>query len=73
MSGQENTLNHFEQPVGDSKDNSLVLGGTVKGSNGSQSAAVADVPTGSSAAAADNATAINDILAALRNVGILDS
>lgn len=36
-----------------------------------QAAAIADVPTAGSATAADNATAINSILTALRNIGII--
>lgn len=40
-------------------------------SAGTQAAAIADVPTDTSADAAANATAINSILAALRGVGII--
>ena len=40
---------------------------------GTQAAHIADVPTAGSAAAADNATAINAILTALEGVGILAS
>lgn len=71
MSATQNVDNHFEQPVGGSTDNPLVLGGTIKGSGGSQNAAIADVPTAGSATAAANATAINSILAALRDTGII--
>lgn len=38
---------------------------------GTQAAAIADVPTGASATAGDNAAAINSILAALRTFGII--
>lgn len=41
--------------------------------DGTQAANIADVPTGVSATAADNATAINAIIAALEGVGILAS
>lgn len=36
-------------------------------------AAIADVPTGTAATAADNAAAINALLAALRDVGLIAS
>lgn len=39
----------------------------------SQPAAISDVPTGGSATAAANATAINAILAALRGAGTIDT
>lgn len=38
---------------------------------GAQAAAITDVPTGGSATAAANATAINAILASLRGAGII--
>lgn len=41
--------------------------------DGTQASHIANVPTAGSAAAADNATAINAILAALEGVGILAS
>lgn len=41
--------------------------------DGTQAAHIADVPTAGSATAADNATAINAILAALEGVGITAS
>ena len=60
-----NVKNHFEQPGSDG-DNALNLGGTVKGADGAQPAAIAD--------ATDAATAITQLnlaLAALRNAGII--
>ena len=60
-----NVKNHFEQP-GSDDDNALVLGGTVKGADGTQPVAIAD--------ATDAATAISQLnlaLAALRNAGII--
>lgn len=63
MSG-ENVDNKFEQPVGGSTDNPLVLGGTVKGADGNQAAFVAD--------ATDLATAItlvNALKASAINTG----
>jgi hypothetical protein len=47
-------------------------GGTITAA-GTQATAISDVPTAGSAAAADNATAINSILAALRGAGIIAS
>ena len=41
--------------------------------NGTQAAAITDVPTAGSATAAANATAINAILAALRGAGVIAS
>ena len=64
-----NVDNFFEQASG--TDNALNLKGTVKGKDGTQPAAIADVPTAGSATAAANATAINSVLAALRNAGII--
>lgn len=66
-----NAKNFFEQPstVG-GNDNVLNLGGTVKGADGSQSAAIAD-PSGGATVDAEARAAIDDILAALRNVGII--
>ena len=46
-------------------------GGAIIGASGSQNAAIDDVDTGSSADADANATAINSILATLRDVGII--
>lgn len=46
-------------------------GGAIVGESGAQAAAIADVATAGSATAAANATAINSLLAALRNVGII--
>lgn len=64
-----NVDNGFEQPVGGSTDNPLVLGGTVKGSDGNQSAKIDD-PTGGATVDAESRAAINAIIDALENVGI---
>jgi len=61
-----NVDNNFEQPVGDDTDNPLVLGGTVKGKDGAQHAAVIDATDAASAI-----TQLNLALEALRNVGII--
>ena len=66
-----NVDNFFEQPASGSTDNTLNLGGTVKGADGAQPAAIVDALTAGSATAALNATAINSMLAALRNAGII--
>lgn len=50
----------------------IEAGGQIQAA-GVQASHIADVPTAGSAAAADNATAINAILAALEGVGILAS
>ena len=60
-----NVKNFFEQP-GSDDDNSLVLGGTVKGADGAQHAAIADATDAASAI-----TQLNLALAALRNAGII--
>ncbi|MCZ2341469.1 MAG: hypothetical protein LC104_06685 [Bacteroidales bacterium] len=39
--------------------------------NGTQAESIADVPTSGAATMADNATAINSILAALRGIGVI--
>lgn len=63
--------NFFEQPsTVNGNDNSLNLSGTVKGADGSQSAAIADA-TGGATIDAEARTAINAALAALRNAGII--
>lgn len=41
--------------------------------NGTQAAAIANVPTAGAATAAANATAINAILAAMRGIGVIAS
>ncbi len=46
-------------------------GGTVVPASGTQASAIADVPTAGSADAADNATAINSMLAAMRALGLI--
>lgn len=50
----------------------IAAGGKIT-ADGTQAAHIADVPTAGSAAAADNAAAINAIIAALEGVGILAS
>ncbi|MBI1207501.1 MAG: hypothetical protein GC191_09475 [Azospirillum sp.] len=47
----------------------VAAGGSIVGADGSQAAAIADVPTAGAALAAANATAINAILAVLRATG----
>lgn len=69
MSG-ENVDNFFEQPVAGGTDNVLNLAGTVKGADGAQPAAIIDV-TGGSTIDAEARVAVNSILAALRNAGII--
>ncbi len=68
-----NAKNFFEQPstVG-GNDNVLNLGGTVKGSDGSQTAKIDD-PAGGGTVDAEARTAINAIIDALENVGITAS
>lgn len=66
----ENVDNFFEQTVGQSPSNPLNLKGIVKGSDGTQSAAIAD-PTGGATVDAESRTAINALIAALENVGII--
>jgi len=51
----------------------IETGGSIVPNSGTQATAISDVPTAGSAAAADNATAINSILAALRGAGIIAS
>lgn len=65
-----NVDNFFEQPGGNSTDNALNLGGTVKGKDGAQSAAIADA-TGGVTVDAEARAAINSALAALRNAGLI--
>ena len=69
----DNAKNFFEQPstIG-GNDNVLNLGGTVKGSDGTQSVKITD-PTGGATIDAEARAAINDIIDALENVGITAS
>lgn len=67
MSTQPTVLNYFEQAV--AGDNALVLGGTVKGADGTQPAAITNISN--TATGTEIATAVNGILAALRNAGII--
>jgi len=62
----ENVDNFFEQTVGSSSSNPLNLTGIVKGSDGTQAAAIIDATDAASAI-----TQLNLALAALRNVGIV--
>jgi hypothetical protein len=62
-----NTL--ISRPQGGASIN-VATGGRIT-ANGTQAGVIANVPTAGSATAADNATAINSILAALRGVGII--
>ncbi len=68
-----NAKNFFEQPstVG-GNDNILNLGGTVKGSDGTQSVKIND-PAGGATVDAEARTAIDAIIDALENVGITAS
>lgn len=68
----ETVLNHFKQTPGPqgAMDNVLQLGGTVFQGDGTQAAAIADVPT-APADVDSNAAAINAILAVLRNTGLI--
>lgn len=54
-------------------DELVVASGGKITADGTQAAHIADVPTAGSASVADNAAAINAILAALEGVGILAS
>ena len=69
----DNAKNFFEQPstVG-GNDNILNLGGTVKGSDGAQSAKIDD-PAAGATVDAEARTAIDAIIDALENVGITAS
>lgn len=62
----ENVKNFFSQPPSGSEDNVLNLTGTVKGSDGTQPAAIADATDAASAI-----TQLNLALAALANAGII--
>lgn len=71
-----NTANYTEQGgavdvIGGSLR--IATGGQITPNSGTQAAAIANVPTAGSAAAAANATAINSILVALRGAGIIAS
>ena len=68
----ENVDNFFEQTVGGGTDNALNLGGTVKGADGTQPAAISDA-TGGAVIDVEGRVAINAILAALRNAGIIQT
>jgi hypothetical protein len=61
-------LNRFEQTGTD--DNPLVLGGTIKQADGTQAAAIPDA-TGGATVDAEARTAINDLLAVMRNTGFI--
>lgn len=69
----DNAKNFFEQPstIADN-DNILNLGGTVKGSDGTQTSKIDD-PAGGGTVDAEARAAIDDIIDALENVGITAS
>ncbi len=64
-----NVKNGFEQADA-TGNNPLVLGGTVKGADGEQAAAIPNV-TGGSTVDTECRAAVNAILAALRNTGLI--
>lgn len=68
-----NTPNHTEQggAVTVIGGELRIASGATVTADGTQAAAISDVPTAGSATAAANATAINAILAALRGAGII--